>query len=119
MDRVEEVKLLTARQVMRPQVQFKHLIDNTDTPFVPRLTEKPHALKPLSILVEYDDKEISQESVVVATFTLKSGLRHIRGTLTKNIYRHGRYRGKFTNMDWLNLRNIFTKYQTRLSRNCK
>jgi hypothetical protein len=54
--RVEEVKLLTARQVMRPQVKFKHLIDNSDAPFVPRLTDKPHALKPLSILVEYDDK---------------------------------------------------------------
>jgi hypothetical protein len=55
--RVEEVKLLTARQVVRPQVKFKHLIDNSDGLFVPRLTDKPHALKPLSILVEYDDKE--------------------------------------------------------------
>ncbi len=62
--RTEEVKLLTARQVTRPQVKFKHLVDNSEVPFVPRLTEKPHALKPLSILVEYDDKErLCQEYV--------------------------------------------------------
>jgi hypothetical protein len=68
MFRVEEVKLLTARQVVRPQVKFKHLIDNSDGLFVPRLTDKPHALKPLSILVEYDDKEIGSDMYTVMIF---------------------------------------------------
>jgi exosome complex exonuclease RRP6 len=51
------VTLLAARNVLRPQMKFAHLIDNSTSPFIPRLTEKPHSLKPLSILVEYDDSE--------------------------------------------------------------
>ncbi|XP_023327767.1 exosome component 10-like [Eurytemora carolleeae] len=50
-----DVKLLTARNVMRPQVKFKSFIDNTEKPFTPRLKEKPHSKKPLSILIEYDE----------------------------------------------------------------
>ena len=48
------VKLLAAKNVLRPQMKFSKYIDNSDAPFQPRLTEKPHAMKPLSILVEYD-----------------------------------------------------------------
>jgi hypothetical protein len=77
---VEEVKLLTARQVMRPQVKFKHLIDNSDAPFVPRLTDKPHALKPLSILVEYDDKE--QDHKELPPFPFPTFLNFVRFMLT-------------------------------------
>ena len=51
----QPVKLLTARNVMRPQLRFQQYIDNSLNPFAPRLTEKPHALKPLSVLVEYDE----------------------------------------------------------------
>ena len=52
----EEVKLVTAKNVSRPQLGFKDLIDNSASkPFLPRLTEKPHAKKPLSILREYDE----------------------------------------------------------------
>jgi hypothetical protein len=53
---------------MRPQVKFKHLVDNSDAPFTPRLTDKPHALKPLSILVEYDDKE--QPHIILSSVPL-------------------------------------------------
>ena len=49
------VKLLAAKNVGRPQMKFSHLVDNSSNPFVPRLTEKPHSLKPLSILVEYEE----------------------------------------------------------------
>ena len=48
------VKLLAAKNVHRPQMKFSRFIDNSDHPFQPRLTEKPHAMKPLSILVEFD-----------------------------------------------------------------
>ena len=48
------VKLLAAKNVLRPQMKFNKFIDNSDNPFQPRLTEKPHAIKPLSILVEFD-----------------------------------------------------------------
>lgn len=55
--RRSEVKLLAGRNVTRPQIAFKDCIDNSvKTPFIPKLTEKPHSLKPLSILVEYSDQ---------------------------------------------------------------
>eukprot|EP00088_Acartia_fossae_P033021 TRINITY_DN3379_c0_g1_i1.p1 TRINITY_DN3379_c0_g1~~TRINITY_DN3379_c0_g1_i1.p1 ORF type:complete len:868 (-),score=234.75 TRINITY_DN3379_c0_g1_i1:296-2899(-) len=53
-----EVKLLAAKNVLRPQVKFKKFIDNTSKPFSPRLTDKPHSKKPLSVLVEYDDNNV-------------------------------------------------------------
>jgi len=55
-DNSQPVKLLTAKNIVRPQLKFSKFIDNSEkTSFIPRLTEKPHALKPLSILVEYTD----------------------------------------------------------------
>lgn len=48
--------MLTARNIIRPQINFKTPIDNSaNTPFVPQLKYKPHSLKPLAILPEYDD----------------------------------------------------------------
>lgn len=49
-------KLLTARNIVRPQINFKVPVDNSaTTPFEPRLKYKPHSLKPLAILAEYAD----------------------------------------------------------------
>lgn len=53
--RSQEVKLVTAKNVARPQIGFKDLVDNTDKPFVPRIKDKPNSKKPLSILPEFDD----------------------------------------------------------------
>lgn len=54
----DPIKLLAAKQISRPQLKFKDFIDNSlKTPFIPRLKEKYHALKPLSILIEYSDKD--------------------------------------------------------------
>jgi len=50
-----EVKLLAAKNVVRPQVKFSKLVDNTTSPFMPRLKDKPNSRKPLSVLVEYAD----------------------------------------------------------------
>lgn len=47
-------KLLSARNIVRPQINFKVPVDNSSsTPFEPRLKYKPHLLKPLAILAEY------------------------------------------------------------------
>jgi len=54
-EETQEVKLLAAKNVLRPQMKFNKFIDNTAAPFAPRLSEKPHSKKPLSILVEYDE----------------------------------------------------------------
>lgn len=48
-------KFITAKNIMRPQINFKTPVDNSNHPFVPRLTEKPNGLKPLAILPEYDE----------------------------------------------------------------
>ena len=50
------VRLLGAKNVLRPQMKFSKLVDNSERPFQPRLSEKPHSLKPLSLLVEYDSQ---------------------------------------------------------------
>ena len=50
------VRLLAAKNVSRPQVKFSKLVDNSTQPFLPRLSEKPHSMKPLSLLVEYDSQ---------------------------------------------------------------
>jgi len=55
-ENVTPVKLLTAKNILRPQLKFNQFIDNTSAPFQPRLTDKPHSMKPLSILVEYDEQ---------------------------------------------------------------
>lgn len=47
---------MTARNIIRPQINFKTPVDNSaNTPFIPQLKYKPHSLKPLAILPEYDD----------------------------------------------------------------
>ena len=41
------VSLLAAKNVARPQLSFKDAIDNSATPFIPKLRAKPHAKTPL------------------------------------------------------------------------
>lgn len=48
--------MLTARNIIRPQINFKTPVDNSvNTPFIPQLKYKPHSVKPLAILPEYDE----------------------------------------------------------------
>ncbi|XP_015928084.2 exosome complex component 10 [Parasteatoda tepidariorum] len=51
-------KLLTAKNISRPQLLFKDKIDNSNTIFVPVIKEKPNSIKPLAITLEKnEDKE--------------------------------------------------------------
>ncbi|ALC46341.1 Rrp6 [Drosophila busckii] len=53
---IVSARLFTAKNIVRPQTQFKVPVDNSaQNPFMPRLTEKPNSLKPLALLPEYDD----------------------------------------------------------------
>jgi len=45
--RSKSFRLIQAYNIMRPQLKFKDKIDNSPAPFVPKLTKKPNALKPL------------------------------------------------------------------------
>ncbi|KAL7030363.1 hypothetical protein ACKWTF_006626 [Chironomus riparius] len=52
----QSAKLITAKNILRPQTTFKTLVDNsTLTPFIPRIKDKPNSLRPLALLPEYDD----------------------------------------------------------------
>lgn len=48
-------KLITAKNIIRPQTSFAVPVDNSNNPFVPRLKDKPNSIKPLAILPEYDE----------------------------------------------------------------
>lgn len=50
--RAANVHLLAAKNVVRPQLSFRDKVDNSNTPFVPVLKDKPHSLKPLALLPE-------------------------------------------------------------------
>ncbi|XP_030078125.1 exosome complex component 10 [Microcaecilia unicolor] len=43
----ETFRLLHAKNILRPQLKFREKIDNSNTPFVPKLFIKPNAQKPL------------------------------------------------------------------------
>ncbi|KAF5298456.1 hypothetical protein FQR65_LT01235 [Abscondita terminalis] len=42
------IRLLTAKNIIRPQTYFKDKIDNSNNPWIPRITEKPNSIKPYS-----------------------------------------------------------------------
>uniref|UniRef100_A0A8C2XEY5 Exosome complex component 10 n=1 Tax=Cyclopterus lumpus TaxID=8103 RepID=A0A8C2XEY5_CYCLU len=46
--RSETFRLLHAKNVARPQLKFKEKVDNSNTPFIPKIFIKPNATKPLS-----------------------------------------------------------------------
>ncbi|XP_067826748.1 exosome component 10 [Heptranchias perlo] len=43
----ETFRLFHAKNIPRPQMKFKEKVDNSNTPFVPKLFTKPNAMKPL------------------------------------------------------------------------
>ncbi|KAG8236910.1 hypothetical protein J437_LFUL015236 [Ladona fulva] len=46
------LRLITAKNIQRPQIKFKDKIDNRAIPFEPKLKDKPNSLKPLAIYLE-------------------------------------------------------------------
>ncbi|KAK5863407.1 hypothetical protein PBY51_000437 [Eleginops maclovinus] len=45
--RSETFRLLQAKNIARPQLKFREKVDNSNTPFVPKIFIKPNAVKPL------------------------------------------------------------------------
>lgn len=43
----ETFRLLHAKNILRPQLRFREKIDNSNTPFLPKIFVKPNARKPL------------------------------------------------------------------------
>ncbi|KAM5132574.1 exosome complex component 10 [Mantella aurantiaca] len=46
--RSQTIRLLHAKNILRPQLKFKDKVDNSNTPFVPKIFIKPNAQKPLA-----------------------------------------------------------------------
>ncbi|KAF5295448.1 hypothetical protein FQA39_LY13109 [Lamprigera yunnana] len=46
------IRLLTAKNIVRPQSCFKDKIDNSNNPWIPCIKEKPNSIKPLAIFLE-------------------------------------------------------------------
>ncbi|KAG8568467.1 hypothetical protein GDO81_014012 [Engystomops pustulosus] len=46
--KAETYRLLHAKNIVRPQLKFREKIDNSNTPFVPKIFVKPNAQKPLA-----------------------------------------------------------------------
>lgn len=57
--RSETFRLLHAKNVARPQLKFKEKVDNSNTPFIPKIFIKPNAKKPLPSY--FTNKQIRQE----------------------------------------------------------
>ncbi|XP_054653753.1 exosome component 10 isoform X1 [Dunckerocampus dactyliophorus] len=57
--RAETFRLLHAKNIPRPQLKFKEKVDNSNTPFIPKIFIKPNALKPLPSY--FTDKQIRKE----------------------------------------------------------
>ncbi|XP_042333911.1 exosome component 10 [Sceloporus undulatus] len=55
--RPETFRLLHARNIVRPQLKFREKVDNSNTPFVPKLFVKPNALKPLPEVLSKSRRE--------------------------------------------------------------
>ena len=82
-----DVKLLAGKNITRPQLAFKGSIDNSvKSPFIPKLTDKPHSLKPLSILIEYSDlnEEIYSHPYVFEIDNLKLPAQQLEKTSLPN-----------------------------------
>lgn len=53
---IHKATLITAKNILRPQSNFKVPVDNSkNSPFVPRIKDKPNSLRPLAVLPEYDE----------------------------------------------------------------
>lgn len=49
------VKLVSAKNIIRPQTNFTIPVDNSNNPFLPKLREKPHAIKSFILTPEFDE----------------------------------------------------------------
>ncbi|XP_054994844.1 exosome component 10 isoform X1 [Sorex araneus] len=53
----ETFRLLHAKNIVRPQLKFREKVDNSNTPFVPKIFVKPNAQKPLPQALSKERRE--------------------------------------------------------------
>ncbi|KFO31594.1 exosome component 10 isoform X2 [Fukomys damarensis] len=57
----ETFRLLHAKNIIRPQLRFREKIDNSNTPFLPKIFVKPNAQKPLPQALSKERRERPQD----------------------------------------------------------
>ncbi|XP_006145397.1 exosome component 10 isoform X1 [Tupaia chinensis] len=57
----ETFRLLHAKNIVRPQLKFREKIDNSNTPFLPKIFIKPNAQKPLPHALSKERRERPQD----------------------------------------------------------
>ncbi|KAK7811116.1 hypothetical protein U0070_016056 [Myodes glareolus] len=57
----ETFRLLHAKNILRPQLRFREKIDNSNTPFLPKIFVKPNARKPLPQALSKERRERPQD----------------------------------------------------------
>ncbi|RVE50713.1 hypothetical protein evm_004623 [Chilo suppressalis] len=51
-----ETVFIGAKNIPRPQLSFKDTVDNSDSLWVPRISDKPNNIKPLALSILYNDE---------------------------------------------------------------
>ncbi|XP_012578007.1 PREDICTED: exosome component 10 [Condylura cristata] len=59
--RSETFRLLHAKNIIRPQLKFREKVDNSNTPFLPKIFIKPNAQKPLPQALSKERRERPQD----------------------------------------------------------
>lgn len=80
-------RLFHAHNIVRPQTKFKDKIDNSNVPFVPRISEKPNAIKPLPKALVNLHNQSSDGGVSIAIANLVRQGREFKPE-EQNIYAH-------------------------------
>ena len=65
-------KFIHAKNVQRPQLQFREQIDNSNTPFIPSIRHKPNALVPLPESKSHDLYNSIFDHMIVFYYYLKA-----------------------------------------------
>ncbi|XP_075459602.1 exosome complex component 10 isoform X2 [Ascaphus truei] len=89
----EIFRLLHAKNILRPQLKFKEKIDNSNTPFVPKLFIKPNAQKPLpEVLRNRRERQKRPEDLDVppalADFIHQQRMQHSEGDMFSHPYQY-------------------------------
>lgn len=53
---VDSATFIGAKNIPRPQLSFKDTVDNSDSLWVPKISDKPNNLKPLTLNILYNDE---------------------------------------------------------------
>lgn len=56
MFQVGSTTLIGAKNIIRPQLRFKDTINNSESLWVPKISDKPNSIKPLALNILYNDE---------------------------------------------------------------